>query len=127
MVVRHNITGYEHFTCFMKDFTSKEPIYMLFSGSKLPCGESWCPDCVKSRPVIEEALEKYAGPDSIFLDVEVGDRSYWKDMHCPFKKDKKLQLLVVPTFLQWNTVKRLVGLEQCEKIELLELVFTEDI
>lgn len=37
-------------------------------------GHSWCPDCVEAEPVIDKALEKFATLDSIFVEVDVGNR-----------------------------------------------------
>jgi len=33
-----------------------EVIFVLFSGSLGADGQSWCPDCVKADPVVEECL-----------------------------------------------------------------------
>lgn len=46
-------------------------------------------------------------------------------MNCPFRKDSNTRLMVLPTLLKWKTPQRLEG-DQCEKIDLLELLFTED-
>lgn len=47
-------------------------------------------------------------------------------MACPFRKDDRLRLMVIPTVMKWETPKRLDGVEKCGKLELLELLFTED-
>lgn len=47
MVVRHTVQGYENFFKFMENFKASEPVYVLYSGTKLPNGKSWCPDCVE--------------------------------------------------------------------------------
>lgn len=52
MVVRHHVEGYENFTKFVEGIkTSNETYYFYFSGSKLPNGQSWCPDCVEGGQI----------------------------------------------------------------------------
>lgn len=43
------IEGYESFQSQIKTLekdTSKQPLYLLFTGSDGADGKSWCPDCV---------------------------------------------------------------------------------
>ena len=47
MVIEHHVEGYENFLKFIENFKDKEPTYILYTGSKLPNGNSWCPDCVE--------------------------------------------------------------------------------
>ena len=47
MVIRHHVEGYDNFLNFMEKFKGDGVVYVLFSGSKLPDGRSWCPDCVE--------------------------------------------------------------------------------
>ena len=43
----HLVEGYEEYKKFVEEFdTQGKSLYILFSGSKLPNGQSWCPDCV---------------------------------------------------------------------------------
>lgn len=50
MVQNHHVEGYENFCKFIKDFdVSGNKVYVYFSGSKLPNGESWCSDCVRGK------------------------------------------------------------------------------
>lgn len=49
MVNRHHIEGYEEFVNYMKKFKEPDVVYILYSGSKLPNGDSWCPDCVEGN------------------------------------------------------------------------------
>ncbi|KAI4462254.1 42-9-9 protein-related [Holotrichia oblita] len=125
MVVKHQIEGYPAFCEFidkLKD--NKGDVHVLFSGSKMETGQSWCPTCVQAKPVIEEALNQ-AEPDSQFVYVEVGDRAYWKDPNCPFRTDKRTSLLVLPTLLRWGQPQRLQG-DQCKNPDLVEMLFQDD-
>lgn len=47
MVVTHHVTGYEKFLQFMEGLKVDAPIFVLYSGTKLDNGQSWCPDCVE--------------------------------------------------------------------------------
>ena len=49
----------------------------------------------------------------------------WKDMKNPFRSDPNIKLMVIPTLLRWKSVVRLEG-EQCEKWDLLEMLFNEE-
>lgn len=46
-------------------------------------------------------------------------------MNCPFRKDPRTKLMVVPTLIKWGTYARLEG-EQVAKAELVEMVFNDD-
>lgn len=46
-------------------------------------------------------------------------------MKNPFRQDTRLKLMVIPTLIRWKTVVRLEG-EQCEKPDLLEMLFNEE-
>ncbi|KAB0794958.1 hypothetical protein PPYR_11797 [Photinus pyralis] len=125
MIQKYHVEGYEQFCEFMKKFTSTdEDIHIYFTGSKLPSGISWCSDCVKAKPIVEEAL-KHANPNSHFIVVDVGSREIWKDRNCPFRTDPKTRLLVIPTLMRWGHPQKLEG-EQCEKSELVEMLFTDE-
>lgn len=50
MVLKKHVEGYEKFCELMKNFKSNGlPIFVYFSGSKLPSGESWCSDCIQGE------------------------------------------------------------------------------
>ncbi|XP_044755789.1 thioredoxin domain-containing protein 17-like [Coccinella septempunctata] len=124
MVIEHKVKGYENFVEFMSALDSSgKPIYVYFSGDKAN-GESWCPDCIKAEPVVREQL-KHADPESVFIYVEVGDRPTWKNPQCPFRKDSRTKLMQIPTLVRWGGPQKLAG-EQCEKPELVEMLFTDE-
>lgn len=124
MVFRHHVEGYTTFLKFMETFKGDKSVSVLYSGSNLPNGKSWCSDCVEAEPFIEKGLAA-APKDSHFVHVEVGDRPYWKDLKCPFRTDPKTKLNVLPTLAKWGTQNRLEG-DQCLKVELIEMLLTED-
>lgn len=49
----------------------------------------------------------------------------WKDPNCSFRKDPKTKLMVIPTLVRWNGPQKLEG-EQCEKAELVSMLFQEE-
>lgn len=124
MVIRHHVEGYEGFLKLIDTFPKDNIVHVLYSGSKLPNGTSWCPDCVEAEPSIQKGLES-APEDSHFIYVEVGDRAFWKDLKCPFRSDGKTKLKVLPTLARWGTQKRLEG-DQCLDVELVQMLVTDE-
>lgn len=49
MIARHHIEGYEAFFKFIEQYKANGPVIVLYSGTKLPNGQSWCPDCVEGN------------------------------------------------------------------------------
>lgn len=55
-------------------------ITLLFTGSKLEDGTSWCPDCNDAEPVIEKCLVQYEVDEpveaqkTLFITISVGIR-----------------------------------------------------
>lgn len=52
MVIKHHVTGYDKFLEFMENLKVDEPVFVLYSGTKLDNGNSWCPDCVEGNLII---------------------------------------------------------------------------
>lgn len=89
-ISRKTINGYEEFTKAKE--AAKGRTLVLFTGSKLPSGESWCPDCVEgnsgeylpskerlsAEPVIEKTIsEQNSAVDLEFVTCYVGQRDPW--------------------------------------------------
>lgn len=50
MVSNVAISGYNDFIKFIEGLDKKGPqVFLYFSGSKMPDGKSWCPDCEVGR------------------------------------------------------------------------------
>jgi hypothetical protein len=77
-----------------------------------------------AEPFIKSAVDQYAG-DSVFVTCDVGDRAYWKDINCPFRKDPDTHLQVIPTLIRWKNPQRLEG-DQLLKDDLLQMFFEDD-
>ncbi|XP_026283399.1 thioredoxin domain-containing protein 17 [Frankliniella occidentalis] len=88
------------------------PIFAEFYGAHDSAGKSWCPDCVKAEPVVEEVMKTSAASNAHFLHVSVGDRSAWRDPNCSFRTDARLKLTCIPTLLRWGTSEKLLE-EDC--------------
>ncbi|XP_013109806.2 thioredoxin domain-containing protein 17 [Stomoxys calcitrans] len=118
--------GFDGFEKSIEDLAkNKGKLFVYFTGEKDDKGVSWCPDCNVAGPKVEAAIKEFAEDDTIFLTVDVGNRSFWKDMKNPFRLDSRLKLMVIPTLIRWKTVIKLEG-DQCEKPDLLEMFFNED-
>ncbi|XP_011634601.1 thioredoxin domain-containing protein 17-like [Pogonomyrmex barbatus] len=125
MVQRHHVYGYESFLKYIRDLKTTEPIYVLYTGTKLAdTGKSWCPDCVEAEPFIEKGFEAASEKTQLII-VEVGDRPFWKDQKCPFRTNPVTKLKVLPTLARWGTQKRLEG-DQLLKLELIDMLLTDE-
>lgn len=124
MVIHHKVQGYENFLKFIEDLKTNDPIYVLYTGTKLANGKSWCPDCVQAEPFIEQGF-KDAPKNINFVEVQVGDRRFWKDLKCPFRTDFNIKIRVLPTLVKWGTQKRLEG-DQCQQLELIEMLLENE-
>ncbi|CAH0406305.1 unnamed protein product [Chilo suppressalis] len=125
MITYLEIKGFEEFAKYTESIDPNgAPVFFFFSGSKLPDGNSWCPDCVEAEPVVKAYLNELQ-KEVIFAYVDVGDREYWKDRACPFRTDNRTKLMVIPTLIKWKGVQRLEG-SQCNKRDLLQMMFEEE-
>lgn len=89
---------------------SKEPsnnFIMLFVASDDPStGQSWCPDCVQSKPVIDKVLEDFKFNEQLTLvSVHVGNREEWKSDQNPYI-NHELNISKLPTLYSLKTVSR---------------------
>ncbi|XP_045445356.1 thioredoxin domain-containing protein 17-like [Melitaea cinxia] len=125
MVTQINIKGFEDFVKYTDTIDRNgPPVVFYFSGSKLPDGNSWCPDCVEAEPIVKAYLSEL-NKNIIFVYVDVGEREYWKDRACPFRTDSRSKLMVIPTLIKWGSVQRLEG-SQCGQRDLLQMLFEDD-
>eukprot|EP00116_Pleurobrachia_bachei_P015640 sb/3475902/ len=93
-------------------------IFALFTGSLTASGKSWCPDCVRADPVIEEAAKSL--PVGTCLITTFIDRPTWKDPNNEFRKGN-LKLKSIPTLVKLGSEERLVESE-CAKKSLVEML-----
>ncbi|KAH7731217.1 thioredoxin domain containing protein [Aphelenchoides avenae] len=124
-ISRKTINGYEEFTKAKE--AAKGRTLVLFTGSKLPSGESWCPDCVEAEPIIEKTiLEQNSAVDLEFVTCYVGQRDPWKDKSNKFRTDESLKISSIPTLVELGVKgKRLTG-EQLTNANLVKDFFSED-
>ena len=124
MVQKFEVEGFDAFVEKIESIKSLgKDIFVLFSGSKTPSGESWCPDCVVAQPVVDSALSK-APEDSFYVYVGVGGRNFWKDPNCIFRTDSRTKLKSVPTLLKYGTPQRLEE-GQCAKPDMVQMLFED--
>ncbi|KAG0076483.1 hypothetical protein BGZ93_011172 [Podila epicladia] len=95
-------------------------IYAYFYGHHTEeTGKSWCPDCVRSDPIV---LERFAKADNnvVLVSVDVGDRATWKDPAHHLRHNKDTRLVGIPTLLRWNHFDQRIEDESIEKAEVLD-------
>ncbi|KAG0248948.1 ribosomal 40S subunit protein S24B, partial [Mortierella polycephala] len=77
-------------------------IYIYYHATNDPVtGKSWCPDCVRADPVVEEQFADL--DDVVLLDVGVGDRLTWKDLNHPYRHDTTMIVKSIPTLVHWKS------------------------
>ncbi|XP_059486845.1 thioredoxin domain-containing protein 17-like [Neocloeon triangulifer] len=101
-----------------------KPIFVIVSGAKDDNGKSWCPDCVKAEPVLEEAARELAPEFSVFVTVYLG-REEWKDKKCVFRTDSRFRLSAIPALLKWPNAEPKLQEEQCANVGALKDFFEE--
>ncbi|VDN09778.1 unnamed protein product [Dibothriocephalus latus] len=69
-------------------------------------GQSWCPDCRRVQPSVDEARMKLP-ENAMWFDVHTGDRPTWKDPQNEFRVCSELNIQKVPTLLEFGTDRRL--------------------
>merc|ERR1740123_1005448 len=86
--------------------SKSERIFLLFCGN-IVGGKSWCPDCVRAKPVIESNL-KYLKKEDTMITVYVGEMAAWRNKHNVFRTDERFKVTGVPTLMRLGSVQRLV-------------------
>jgi thiol-disulfide isomerase/thioredoxin len=115
-----HVEGYDSLQKVLQD-NQGQTIFVLFTGSKGPDGKSWCPDCVKADPVIEECT-KFAPPSSLVVFCGVGERAFWKDQSNIFRQ--KLGIKSVPTLMKWGKGQKLEDAD-CSEKGLVQMLFED--
>lgn len=109
------LTSFSAFLDFYKKYedeknslNQRRNVLLYFTGSDDPVTKkSWCPDCVVSKPVITEVIEKFKSDERISLGiVEVGLRDEWKRPDNPYRTHA-VKITSVPTLLNLRTVSRM--------------------
>lgn len=105
----------------MRESERKEEKYRIVSCFLLLY--SWCPDCVRADPLIQQALGEIT-EGYILLEVSVV-REEFRATDYKFRVDPQLKLNCVPTLLKWGRSGPIARLNdaQSQDIELVrELV-----
>ena len=128
-----NTTSYLK-TIALKDFeatfndliASKSSFFGYFYGGYDHNGESWCSDCVISKPIIEEASKILEGQSKVqMLKFPVDDKFEWRKPEFIFRTHSKVKLDRVPTLIYYNEgveFGRLIEGELFEKANVDEFV-----
>ncbi|KAI5713080.1 hypothetical protein M8J75_013607 [Diaphorina citri] len=124
----HHAKGYEEMKQITEDLESERlngsKIFVYFTGEKMSTGESWCPDCVKAEPFVQEYLTKNESKLKIghLIIVDVGNREQWKDKNNSFRTVFNIQN--IPTIIRWKGPQKLSGEELCDE-SILALLFED--
>lgn len=102
-----------------------KPLYILFTGSKVLSGKSWCPDCVAAEPLIL----------SVLSSIEIGciilrclvDREPYRNKDYPYRLNPLLHITCVPTLMKWENKKYIARLNDSQSQDItliMELINT---
>eukprot|EP00124_Ichthyophonus_hoferi_P000308 Ihof_evm4s11 gene=Ihof_evmTU4s11 len=70
-------------------------VYALFSAD-------WCPDCTAAAPHVIKAYQSLK-KNTVLIQVDMGDRTVWRNPENPFRVDSKLHLTCVPTLINMKS------------------------
>lgn len=101
-------------------------IYILFFAAEDPStGKSWCPDCVRAKPLIDSALAKQT-ESTVLLLANVEKSSYRGNAEYPYRVDPRFELRCVPTLIRWQNGEKVHSLNdlQCQNEDLIEDMFS---
>ena len=102
-------------------FEQKKTFFLYCHGSynDETTGISWCSDCDKTRPVIEEQLKKLIGNEkALFVKLPVDTKEEWANQAHLYRTHKKLKMKGVPTlvfYFQGEEFGRFVELDIMDK------------
>jgi len=131
MAERHNVEGFDAYISkveSLKQANQDKTILAMFSGGKNEStGKSWCPDCVHAEPVVNAVLDSALAKDSIYIYCSVGDRTFWKDPNCIFRKDPRTLLKSIPTLIKidGNAPNTRLVEGQCQNRSMIEMMFED--
>ncbi len=119
----------EEFFQFLQQSEQSKPdnLYLLFTGSKNPStGNSWCPDCIRAHPLIEQIAPQVPG-NNVLITMNV-DREPYRSQDYVFRKDPKIALRCVPTLIKWvnGKVEARLNDDQCQQKAALQEFFSSE-
>lgn len=102
-------------------------LILLFVANDNPeTKQSWCPDCVLAKPLIERMREKYQHDEQTALVyVRVGQRDEWKTPDNPYRLHE-VKISCVPTIISLSNGLRLNGSE-CSDEDKVSHLFSSSI
>jgi len=86
----------------LKELLAQDKILLVYVvGARDEHGKSWCPDCVASDPILDEALSTFNKPTIVF-EAPVARAEYKGNPNYPYRKHPQIQLTGVPTLVHWT-------------------------
>ncbi|XP_030767996.1 thioredoxin domain-containing protein 17-like isoform X1 [Sitophilus oryzae] len=123
-IQKFRINTYDEFQTSLDKYGHLGFLFLYFTGSELSKdGYDWCPECSEALPIIEQEIDNAC--NVVFFLVEVGNEEQWQCKENPYRSHPNLNLKVVPTFMKWNSHRRLEG-DYCAKAELVQLLFEDN-
>lgn len=97
-------------------------LILLFVANDHPeTKQSWCPDCLLAKPIINKMREKFQNNEQIALVcVQVGQRDEWKTPDNPYRLHE-LKISCVPTIVSLSNGLRLNGSECSDEQKVTHL------
>lgn len=89
----------------ISDQMPQKNLICLFVASDDPqTDKSWCPDCIRCKPVIDSVVDQFKFNEQLELAIiQVGDKQGWKSDDNPYRLHE-LAISNVPTLVSLKTV-----------------------
>ncbi len=100
--------------------------YLLFYATENPqTGKSWCPDCVRAKPLIDSKLSQLTESTALVI-ANVDRDAYRGNPSYPYRTDPRFEIQCVPTFIRWQDGKKVHALNdlQCQNEDLVDDMLT---
>lgn len=90
-------------TTFSELINSKVNYFAYFYGGYDDKGNSWCSDCVTSKPIIDEVSKLLEGQDKVkFYKFPIDDKLEWRKQDFVYRVHSKVKLERVPTLIYYS-------------------------
>eukprot|EP01038_Epipyxis_sp_PR26KG_P008188 gene8188-11077_t len=109
---------------YTANIDSQSVLYLLFTGTKSSStGLSWCGDCVRAEPIINDSLNELPTNTKIVIcDVK---REEYRSPDYIYRNHPLVALKCVPTLIKLVNGKKIISLNdnQCQDPELVKEFF----
>lgn len=86
------------------DHDKSNTIFLFVASTDPQTNDSWCPDCVKCKPLFDKVLDDFKFNELLQVAfVQVGHRQEWRASQNPYRSHE-LEITNVPTLFSMKTV-----------------------